>query len=373
MRKPASSLLSKRDAVAPLPLARAADVSATGPSSAPRLPPLIALAYFEAAARKQSFAAAAKELHVTPAAISHQVKALEDQLGVELFVRHHRKVTLTEAAKAALPSLQDGFAALAHGVEQIRAQGEQRWVITICAEPLFATKWLVPRLHGFYARCPEAEVRLQASVHSIDSARGGPTDAASFRRAGIDVAVRFGYGEYAGLQSRHLMSVSLVPVCAPAGKRVSPFTASEALLDQRLLVDSTAYRSSERFGWPEWFKHAGIASVPSSLREQRFGNGLLALEAAITGQGLLLACPRVVQAELDSGKLIVAADVEMPCPFAYFMVCQPAALERPIVQEFWDWLLEEVGGVATGRVEQRRNGPCTSSVEAVLLANRGRF
>lgn len=343
MHTPAPSLPLQRDAIAPSQVARPADLGAAGLSGAPRLPPLIALAYFEAAARKQSFAAAAKELHVTPAAISHQVKALEDQLGVELFVRHHRKVTLTEAAKAALPSLQDGFAALAHGVEQIRAQGEKRWVITICAEPLFATKWLVPRLHGFYARCPEAEVRLQASVRAIDSNRSGPIGPTSFRSAGIDLAVRFGYGEYPELHSRQLMPVSLVPVCSSAATRVSASVPPEALLEQRLLSDSTTYRSSERFGWPEWFEHAGIKSVPSTLREQRFGNGLLALEAAVTGQGLLLACPRLVRAELDSGKLIIAADVEMPCPFAYFVVCQPGALERPIVQEFSDWLFEEAG------------------------------
>ena len=105
-----------------------------------------------------------------------------------------------------------------------------------------------PRLHGFYARCPEAEVRLQASVHSIDSTRNGPADAASLRRAGIDVAVRFGCGEYAERHSRHLMQVSPVPVCSPAAKGISRSSSPQALLEQRLLSDSTRYRSSERFG-----------------------------------------------------------------------------------------------------------------------------
>lgn len=310
------------------------------PATAKRLPPLIALSYFEAAARTQSFAAAAKELHVTPAAISHQIKALEELLGVELFVRHHRKVSLTPAAKAALPTLQGGFASLAEAVDQIRAHSEARWIITVCAEPLFATKWLVPRLHRFYARCPEAEVRLQASLSSVDSARGGPTGPTTFRRAGIDLAVRFGYGEYAELDALHLLTVSLVPVCAPTVGKTSPFVSPRALLRHRLLSDSTAYRSPERFGWPQWFQHAGV-SVPASLREQRFGNGLLALEAAVTGQGLLLACPQLVQAELQARSLVIASDVAMPCPFAYFVVSQPASLERPIVQAFRDWLFEE--------------------------------
>lgn len=312
------------------------------PANAKRLPPLIALAYFEAAARTQSFAAAAKELYVTPAAISHQVKALEELLGVELFVRHHRKVSLTLAAKSALPALQSGFAALAQAVDEIRAYGDARWIVTVCAEPLFATKWLVPRLHRFYARCPEAEVRLQASLSSVDTARGGPTGAATFRRAGIDLAVRFGYGEYAGLDAYRLLPVSLIPVGAPELAKALSGAPPQALLTQRLLSDSTAYRSPERFGWSQWFQQAGVQGT-ATLREQRFGNGLLALEATITGQGLLLACPQLVQAELHSGSLMEVCQVAIPCPLAYFLVCSPASAERPVVQMFREWLCEEAG------------------------------
>lgn len=319
------------------------------PQGARRLPSLIALSYFEAAARTRSFAAAAKELHVTPAAISHQIKALEDYLGVELFVRHHRKVSLTPAARGALRSLQEGFAALAEGVEQIRSYSEARWVITVCAEPLFATKWLVPRLHRFYARCPEAEVRLQASLNSVDTVRGGPAGPATFRRAGIDLSVRFGYGEYVELDSFPLFAVSLLPVCAPGIGGELPLPAPQALLEYPLLSDSTAYRSPERFGWPEWFRHAGVQPAVT-LREQRFGNGLLALEAAVTGQGMLLASRHLIQAELGAGKLAIAFDAEMPCPLAYHVVCPNSALERPIVKAFRDWVIEEAAtsaGVTT--------------------------
>lgn len=246
-----------------------------------KLPPLVALSYFEVAARTCSFAAAAKELHVTPAAISHQIKALEEILGVELFIRHHRKVTPTPAAQAALPGLQGGFVALAEAVESIRAYGEEKWIITVCAEPLFATKWLVPRLHRFYAQCPEAEVRLQASLRSVDVVKGGPVSSATFRRAGIDLSVRFGYGEYADLEAQRLLDISLVPVCSPS---LHQRPTRKALLRSCLLSDNTSYRSPERFGWREWFHQAGIAPT-EGLCEQRFGNGLLALEAAVTGQG----------------------------------------------------------------------------------------
>lgn len=309
---------------------------------AKRLPPLTALSYFEVAARTRSFAAAAKELHVTPAAISHQIKALEKYLGVELFVRHHRKVSLTPVAQMALPSLQDGFASLADAVEQIRAHGEARWVLTICAEPLFATKWLVPRLHRFYERCPDAEVRLQASLKSVDLTRGGPTGPDMFRRAGIDLSVRFGYGEYAELVTRQLLEMSLLPVCSPDIGEMLPLPSPQALLNQRLLSDSTSFRSPERFGWAEWLRHVGVQST-KSLREQRFGNGLLALEAAIAGDGILLASRQLTQAELNAGKLVIAFDTELPCPFAYYVVCPYPALERPIVQAFRDWLFEEAG------------------------------
>jgi LysR family glycine cleavage system transcriptional activator len=310
------------------------------PEGSKRLPSLIALSYFEAAARTKSFAAAAKELHVTPAAISHQIKALEEHLGVELFIRHHRKVSLTPAARGALSSLQEGFAALNDAVEKICSYSEAKWVITVCAEPLFATKWLVPRLHRFYARCPQAEVHLQASLHSVDTIRGGLADPSTFRRAGIDLSVRFGYGEYPELETQQLLDVSLIPVWSPdIGNNV--FSASpHTLLKQQLLGDSTAYRSSERFGWQEWFRHVGV-QPPNILREHRFGNGLLALEAAITGQGVLLASKHLIQLELSAGKLTVAFDGEMPCPFAYYVVCPPHALERPIVKEFRNWLIEE--------------------------------
>lgn len=305
-----------------------------------RLPPLIALSYFEVAARTKSFVAAAKELHVTPAAISHQIKALEEHLGVELFVRQHRKVNLTRAAQLALPTLHDGFVALAEAVEQLRAHSEAKWIITVCAEPLFATKWLVPRLHRFYAGCPDAEVRLQASLNSVDTVRGGPASVATFRRAGIDLAVRFGYGEYAGLDSRKLLEVVYIPVCAPGMRETWSGRTPSALLKQSLLSDSTTYRSPERFGWHEWFRHAGLPA-PEGLREQRFGNGLLALEAALTGQGILLASQQVVQAELISGKLVVASDQALACPFSYHVVCPLPALERPIVQAFRTWLVNE--------------------------------
>jgi LysR family transcriptional regulator, glycine cleavage system transcriptional activator len=310
------------------------------PNEPKRLPPLIALSYFEVAARTRSFAAAAKELHVTPAAISHQIKALEEHIGARLFVRQSRKVTLTPVAWAALPALKEGFVALANAAEIMRSHSEAKWAITVCAEPLFATKWLVPRLHRFYALWPEAEVRLQASLGSVDTLSGGTLNESSFRQAGIDISVRFGFGDYPRLETLELLKVTLVAVCSPDLDAVLPFRSPEDLLKKPLLSDSTPYRSSERFGWAEWFHHLDVRNFKPS-RVRQFGNGLLGLEAALTGQGVLLACDHLVRPEVAMGKLVVAYDHAMPCPFAYHVVCVESALERPIVQAFRRWLLEE--------------------------------
>lgn len=304
-----------------------------------RLPPLIALSYFEVAARTKSFAKAAKELHVTPAAISHQVKALEEYLGVELFVRHHRRVSLTPAARASLPELHEGFQILADAVDKIRLYGEERRVITVCAEPLFATKWIVPRLHRFYARCPEAEVRLQASLHSVDQARGSGFGVSQLKRAGIDVSVRLGYGDYEDLEPQCLMNLDLFPMCKPGLVSANEIMASSNA--PPLLCDRTLARFEDLCGWREWFRQQGCEDL-ESFKVLQFGNGLLALETAVSGQGLLLGSKELLHTELDSGKLEVVIDHPLQCAQAYYVVSAGLNIERPIAREFREWLLEEI-------------------------------
>ncbi|WP_290649932.1 LysR family transcriptional regulator [Aquisalimonas sp.] len=302
-----------------------------------RLPPLIALSYFEVAARTKSFAAAAKELNVTPAAISHQIKALEEYLGVDLFVRHHRRVSLTAAAREALPELHEGFQALSRAVDKIRSYGEERLIVTVCAEPLFATKWIVPRLHRFYARCPDAEVRLQASLRAVDRAPDSVFGVAELKLAGIDVCVRLGYGNYAGLEPQRLMSLDLVPIGAP--KLAATVDGVDTLRGLTLLCDNSLTRLDEPCGWKEWFKQQGCEL--GAARELRFGNGLLALEAAIAGQGALLGSRELHQADLCAGKLSVLADCPLDYDQAYYVLTAGAGLERPIAEEFRDWMLDE--------------------------------
>ncbi|NVK44016.1 MAG: LysR family transcriptional regulator [Oceanospirillaceae bacterium] len=303
-----------------------------------RLPPLIALSYFEVAARTKSFAKAAKELNVTPAAISHQVKALEEYLGVELFVRHHRRVSLTPAARSSLPELHEGFQVLADAVDKIRMYSEERSVITVCAEPLFATKWIVPRLHRFYARCPEAEVRLQASLHSVDQARESGFGVSQLKRAGIDVSVRLGYGDYEDLELHRLMNLDLVPMAKPG--LVSAGETTELLKPYPLLCDRTLARFEDLCGWREWFRQQDYEDL-KSFKVLQFGNGLLALEAAVAGQGMLLGSKDLLQAELEAGKLEVVVERPLQCAQAYYVVSPGLNRERPIAGEFREWVLEE--------------------------------
>jgi len=303
-----------------------------------RLPPLIALSYFEVAARTKSFAKAAKELNVTPAAISHQIKSLEEYLGVELFIRHHRRVSLTPAARASLPELQDGFKLLTKAVDNIRLFSEERNIVTVCAEPLFATKWIVPRLHRFYRRCPEAEVRLQASLLSVDQSRGSEFGKSHLKQAGIDVSVRLGYGDYTALAPQRLMNLELVPMCKPG--LVSNLKNIQSLGEYPLLSDSTLLRFDDPCGWREWLPKENYEKI-TPLRELRFGNGLLALEAALSGQGILLGMKSLLAPELLANKLEVVIDRPMLFDQAYYVVSAGLSNERTIARQFREWLLDE--------------------------------
>src|SRR3990172_7329685 len=184
---------------------------------AQHLPPLNALRAFEAAARHLSFAAAAKELHVTPAAVSHQVKGLEEQLGLKLFRRLARGLQLTRPGQALRPKFREGLERLAEAIEELRAL-EEGGTLSVSVAPSFATRWLAPRLHRFVGAHPDLDVRITASTRLIDPAKGepGPGDAqAGSPVEGDDIVVRFGTGAYPGFRVDKLLAVSVIPLCSP--------------------------------------------------------------------------------------------------------------------------------------------------------------
>jgi LysR family glycine cleavage system transcriptional activator len=308
-----------------------------------RLPPLNALKAFESAARHLSLKRAAQELSVTPAAISHQVKALEDYLGVKLFRRMNRALELTPAARAALPKLREGFDSLAQAVAAMRPQPDSGQV-TVSAAPSFATRWLMPRLHRFFAAHPEIDVRVSARLRRVK--QGGKDSAAE--RATIenwleesDVGILYGHGDYPGFRFDKLFALTVAPICSPQLMHGdNPLRRPQDLVHHTLLHDDTGALYDGTAFWEVWLKAAGVEGVDTS-RGSHFSHAVLALEAANDALGVVATFPALAGAELAGGRLIMPFELQVPLPSAYYLVCNETALLRPAVVAFRDWLLAE--------------------------------
>ncbi len=296
-----------------------------------RLPPLNALRAFEAAARHLSFTKAADELHVTPAAISHQIKALEEHLGLPLFRRLNRGLLLTDAGRACLPGLSDAFDLMAAAIEGLRAQ-DCSGPLTVSVPPAFAAKWLVPRLERFQERCPEIDVRVSATMRRVD-----------FAREDVDVAIRYGAGRWPGVRAELLLPTEVFPVCAPTlpdGPR--PLRTPQDLRHHVLLHDDSVASIPGYPDWAMWLRAAGVTEGFDPSRGPRFNHANLALEAAAGGRGVALTISALAAADLAAGRLIRPFELSVPTGFAYHVVCPPAVAERPKVRAFREWLRAEV-------------------------------
>jgi LysR family transcriptional regulator, glycine cleavage system transcriptional activator len=294
-----------------------------------RLPPLNALRAFEAAARHLSFTKAAEELHVTQAAISHQVRALEEYLGVQLFRRQNRAVLLTDAAQLSLPRLREAFDQLAEAVESIRANNSEN-LLTVSVTPSFAAKWLVPRLDGFRKAFPDLEVRIDASTQLVD-----------FVRDNVDAAIRYGSGRYGGLVTELLMDVEVSPVCSPRlleGEK--PLATPGDLRWHRLLHTDWASQRGEEPDWRMWLLAAGVRDIDWTKGPQ-FNDWMLAMQAAIEGQGVVLGRSALVANDIAGGRLVRPFNVSVPGKFAYYLVYPEIAVKRAKVAAFRDWLTAE--------------------------------
>ena len=259
------------------------------------LPPLSALRAFEAAARHMSFSRAADELHVTPAAISHQIHALEQDLGVRLFHRMNRSIELTASARVLLPGLTEAFAGIQSSVRRLRTHNDTG-TLTVTASPSFAAKWLVLRLHRFQEQCLEVELLLKNEVF---------------------------------------------PACSPQLlAKGPPLRAPQDLPAHALIHDQAIERDPLVPTWSMWLKAAGVDSIPPATGLS-FNNMHLALDAAIAGHGVVLAQSTIAAADLAAGRLVRLFSLALPDPFAYYIVTAPGALERPKVRAFRDWLRSE--------------------------------
>ncbi len=312
-----------------------------------RLPPLNALRAFEAAGRHLSFSKAAAELNVTPAAVSQQVKTLEDYLGVRLFRRLNRALLLTDAGQFSLPAVSEGFDRLADGIAGIESSWDES-LLAVSVSPSVAAKWLMPRMDRFYRAHPGIDLRIDATEALAD-----------FEADGIDVAIRYGLGDYPGMRADILMEEEVFPVCSPMLLQGdAPLRTVSDLSRFPLLHLSWV---SHDGSWPDWRMWLAAAGYPDidATRGPRFGQFGMAVDAAIEGLGVALGSTAVVADDLAAGRLVKPFDLTFAPPFKYFLVCPERTANRRHVAAFRDWIFSEVGATPEGSSKlkkQRRGG-----------------
>jgi LysR family glycine cleavage system transcriptional activator len=301
------------------------------------LPPLTALRAFEAAGRHLSITRAADELCVTAAAVSHQVKTLEDYVEVRLFRRTGNSLFLTDAGQAFLPGLRAGFAELERAMNALR-EHDLRGPFVLSVAPVFATKWLIPRLEGFHAAHPEIDVRIAATLELAD-----------FERDGIDAAIRVGRGRYPGLVAHRLFGESVVPMCSPALlKGEHPLGVPEDLRHHVLLHFDWPAREQVTPDWGTWLRSTRVKGIDAA-RGPRFTQPDYAMQAAVEGAGVVLGWRSLAQADLDSGRLTIPFDLPLPMDVAFYFVYPEASAERRKLAHFREWLLGQTVASNEGR------------------------
>ena len=311
---------------------------------ASRLPPLNALRAFEATARHLSVKKAAAELSVTPAAVSHQIKALEDHLGIQLFHRRNRALELTEAARAALSKLREGFDNLAQAVERIRAH-KGGGMLMVSAAPSFAARWLMPRLHRFLEAHPQVDVRISARLRQpTEGRREVAAERATLDTwlADSDVAILYGHGDYPDFQVDKLLALTITPICSPrlVTHPQHPLLRPADLKHHLLLHDDTGDLYDGVSFWEVWLKAAGVEDV-DLRRGPHFSHAVLAFEAAIEGHGVVATMPVLAESDLHAVRLVTPFALRVPLASAYYLVSSVEAAKRPAVAAFRAWLLEE--------------------------------
>ena len=289
-----------------------------------RLPPLNALKAFEAAARHESFTRAAEELCVTQGAVSHQVKALEEQLGLKLFNRERQRLAITEAGRDYLAVVRDAFDRIALGTERL-LQRQSSGVLTVSTSPDFAAKWLVNRLGGFAEAHPEIDLRVSAAMHHVD-----------FAREEVDLAVRHGDGNWPGLDAIRLSAEELFPVCSPklAEGRKGMKKPADVLKHPLLHLD-------DRKAWSSWLDAAGVSAAAAMSHGPVVNRASMVIDAAVDGQGVALAQTTLAAWDLINGRLVRPFDVSLRLSKTYWIVCPKAAAGVPKIETFRKWLLAE--------------------------------
>ncbi|GAL56585.1 MULTISPECIES: glycine cleavage system transcriptional regulator GcvA [Enterobacteriaceae] len=285
-----------------------------------RLPPLNALRVFDAAARHLSFTRAADELFVTQAAVSHQIKSLEDFLGLKLFRRRNRSLLLTEEGQSYFQDIKEIFSQLTEATRKLQSRSA-KGALTVSLLPSFAIQWLVPRLSSFNSAYPGIDVRIQAVDREVDKLADD-----------VDVAIFYGRGNWPGLRVEKLYAEYLLPVCSPlllTGDK--PIKTPEDLAKHTLLHDAS------RRDWQTYTRQLGL-----NLNVQQgpiFSHSAMVLQAAIHGQGVALANNVMAQSEIEAGRLACPFNDVLVSKNAFYLVCHDSQAELGKIAAFRQWIL----------------------------------
>ena len=288
-----------------------------------RLPPLATLRPFEAAARLESFTRAAAELHLTHGAVSHQVRALEEHLGTQLFARHGKRVVLTAAGRTFAEAVRGALGEIGQAAEALRVRRDDRLSVSVL--PSFASRWLMPRLIRFMDANPWLEVNVTASNALAD-----------FVADEVDVAIRFGVGPWPPLVCEAFLEDEYFPVASPKFQRGKLPRAPRDLTALRIIQEDRDY-------WCEWFEAAGVdVQQVRTARGPIFNDSTYSLQAAARGEGIALARRSIVAEDLERGTLKRLFDVAVPSRERYWFVSPKESAGLPKVKAFRDWVMAEL-------------------------------
>ncbi len=287
-----------------------------------RLPPLSTLPVLEAAARLQSFSAAAEELHVTHGAVSHQIRSLEDYLNVALFSRQGRRVVLTAEGATLAEAVREALTRVGNAVEALSPRERERR-LRISTLPSFGSRWLMPRLGSFLEAHPQYEISVEASQGM-----------ANFTTDGVDLAIRYGKGNWPGLHTERMAGDAYFPVCSPKFRRGKLPTKPAQLQSLPLLRNEPGY-------WVKWFALAGLDYDPPAAGID-YNDAALYLQQAIAGEGIVLTRSSLIGDDIANGKLVRLFDIEFPSDKGYYLVCQPQHAGSTKYKMFREWFKGQI-------------------------------
>ncbi len=289
---------------------------------AARLPSLNGLRAFEAAARHLSFTNAALELNVTQTAISHQIRRLEEELGLRLFVRQNRALALTPKAAEYLPGIRAAFQDLRFATDRLLRKDDDK-VLTISLMTSLATKWLLPRLSGFQERHPQIDVRITTSSDLVD-----------FRRGDVDAAIRYGRGQWKDLHADWLMADQMFPVCSPKLLEGKDGLKKPEDLARFTLLHSSGYTDD----WRLWIAAAGLPSSIANNPSLTFDLSFMTVQAAVDGIGVAIGHTAFVEDDIGNGRLVAPFDMILPEEAGYYFVTPQENARVPKIAAFREWL-----------------------------------